>query len=393
MELKQPNKKEVIIRTQNPVHEGDVKWIIDNACKFSRRDACKFSNFSLDTKCQPEFQVVAKFNERYPDVHVINVNIGIQRIDSGDKSVYVTADAQLLNTDGDVYCRKEHRFNCHSGGAPFYIFSEMFSDSTSPLTPPGFPGLKTGISSDDIDEFFHLRVKNLITAHGDVGRIFILPKDKLVVQVHIKTYGCCILTTKTEVPDVPETPKSHTDQLLTDFKHAYEHEELTDIDLVVGDKTIRAHKFVLRTRSPVFKQMFEHNLSETTEGTIQIDDVDYTVLQALISYLYSASVLKLPYDDLCDLYEAADKYQVSSLQKECAEILKRFLSIDTACRTLVLADMHNDSFLRQEAVDYIWRNFAKVKATEDWELTIRSHQRAVSDVLKKVCNFRPESKS
>ncbi|CAL1279664.1 unnamed protein product [Larinioides sclopetarius] len=392
MEPKQPNKNEVIMRTQNPVHEGDVKWFIDNACKFSRRDACKFSNFSLQTDCQPEFQVVAKFNERYPDVPVINVNIGIQRIDSGDKSLYVTADAQLMNSDGDVYCHKEQSFSCHSGGAPFYIFSEMFSESADKLT---MPKPKTGISSDDIDELFHLRVKNLVAAHGGVGRIFILPNDKLIVKVHIKTYGCCILTSKVELPLVPErqSPKSHVDQLLIDFKNAFEHEELTDINLVAGDKIIKAHRFVLRTRSPVFKQMFEHNLAETTEGTIQIDDVNYAILQALVSYLYSATVLKLPFDDLCDLYEAADKYQISSLQKECAEMLTCFLSVDTACRVLVLADMHNDSFLRQEAVDYIRRNFAKVKATEDWELTIRSHQKVATDVLEKVCNFIPEKKA
>ncbi|GBM23314.1 TD and POZ domain-containing protein 3 [Araneus ventricosus] len=392
MEAKQPNSN-VIMRTENPVHEGDLKWVIGNACQFSRRLIS--SNFSLQRECEPEFQIVAKFNVRFPDVHVVNVNVGIQRIDSGDKSVYVTADAQILNTSGDVYCRKEVIFNCASGGAPFYIFSEMFSDSTSKLTPPGFPGLKTGISSDDIDEFFHLRVKNLITAHGNVNRIFVLPTDALVVKILIKTYGCCIVTNKEDVTDEPErqTPKSHVYQLLNDFKNAYQHQELTDIELVVGERTIRAHKFVLQARSPVFRNMFKHELEETTAGTIQIDDVDYTVLQALIWYLYTAVVLKLSYDDLCDLYEAADKYQVHSLQKECAEILKSSLGADTACRILVLADMHNDSLLRQQTVDYIWRNFAEVKDTEDWELTMRSHQRVASDVLEKVCNFKPESKS
>ncbi|CAL1279665.1 unnamed protein product [Larinioides sclopetarius] len=388
MEAKQSNSN-IIMRTENPVHEGDLKWIIDNACKFSRR--LRSSNFSLQTECEPEFQIVAKFNDRYPDVHVVNVNVGIQRIDSGDKSVYVTADAQLMNTDGDVYCRKEVNFSCASGSAPFYIFSEMFSDSTSKLT---IPGLKTGISSKDIDDFFHLRVKNLIAAHGSVSQIFILPTDALVVKVHIKTYGCCIITSK-EVSNAPErlTPKSHVDKLLNDFKDAYQHQELTDIELVVGGRAIRAHKFVLQARSPVFRNMFEHELEETTAGTIQIDDVDYTALQALIWYLYTAAVLKLPYDDLCDLYEAADKYQVSSLQKQCSEILKSSLSSDTACRVLVLADMHNDSFLRQQAVDYILRNFAEVRATEDWELTMRSHQRVASDVLEKVCNFKPDTKS
>ncbi|KAF8767324.1 Protein maternal effect lethal 26 like protein [Argiope bruennichi] len=379
------------MRTENPVHEGDLKWIIHNASKLARRH--RISNYSLQMECQPEFQIVAKFNERYPEAHVTNVNIGIQRIDSGDKSVYVTAIAQLLNTDGEEYCREEVSFTCRSGAAPFYIFSELFSDSASKLS--NFYRFRKGISSDDIDDLFHFKWKNLVASYGNVNRIFILPKDILVVKVHIKTFGCCTSTDIEEVPDVPErlTLKSHVDQLLNDFKRAYQHQELTDIDLVVDDKTIRAHKFVLQARSPVFRNICEHNLSKTTAGTIKIDDIEYTVLQALIWYLYTAIVQKLQYNDLCDLYETADKYQVSSLQKECAEILKSMISVDTACRILVLADLHNDSYLRQEAVDYIWSNFAKVKATKEWELMMHSHQKLASDVLEKVCNFRPEVKS
>ncbi|GBM98347.1 Protein maternal effect lethal 26 [Araneus ventricosus] len=388
MEAK-PANSDVFIRTENPLHEGNLKWIIDNASKFSRR--LRSWNFSLQAECKPEFQVVARFNDRYPEIHVTNVHIGIQRVDSGDRTVYVKANAQLLNLDGEEYCRKEITFTCSGDGAPFYIFSELFSDSVSKLT---LSEPRTSVSSHDNQQMLHLQLKNLVAFHGNVGPIFILPEDTLVVKVHIKIFGCCIITNEVKVPDVPErqTPRSHVDQMVRDYLHAYQREELTDIELVVEDKTIKAHKFVLQARSPVFRNMLEHKLSETTQGAIQINDVDFQVLQALIWYLYTADVLTLPFADVCDLYEAADKYQVSSLQKECAEILKSFLSEDTACRILVLADMHNDQFLRKEAIDYIWRNFARVKTTEEWELTMRVHQRIASDVLEKVCSSSPKNK-
>ncbi|KAF8788836.1 TD and POZ domain-containing protein 3-like [Argiope bruennichi] len=374
---------DVFIRTENPFHEGELKWIIDNASKFSRR--LRSWNFSLQKECEPEFQVVARFNDRYPEVHVTNVHIGIQRMDSGDRTVYVNANAQLLNLDGDEYCRKDITFTCSGGGAPFYIFSELFSDSAGGLT---LSEPRTGISSNDNQHMLHLQLKNLVAFHGNVGPIFIMPEDTLVVKVHIKIFGCCIITNEVKVPDVPkrQTPRSHVDLMVRDFLLAYQREELTDIELVVEDKVIKAHKFVLQARSPVFRNMLDHNLTETTHGTIQINDLDYPILQALIWYLYTAEVLTLPFVDVCDLYEAADKYQISSLQKECTEILKSFLSENTACRTLVLADMHNDQLLRAEAVGYICRNFAEVKLTEEWELTMRAHQRIAADVLEKVCS-------
>ncbi|GIY27525.1 kelch repeat and BTB domain-containing protein 4 [Caerostris darwini] len=381
---KNPNRNEVIMRTDNPVHEGDFKWIIENTSKFSRR--LRSCSLKTNTDCKPEFQMVAKFNDRFPDVNVTNVNIGIQRVDSGDESIHVSIDVQLLNQNGDEYCRKQADFRSSANGAPFYLFSEFFSCCPDKLT---VPKVQKSISSKDNHELLSLHVKKLVATHGNVDKIFILPNDILIVKTVIKTFGCCVITNKMEVPDVPDklTLQSHMDRLLNDIRDAYVHQDLTDLELLVDGQSIRVHKFILQCRSPVFRTMFEHNLSEKTDGTVEIQDVDFIVMQALVWYLYTGVVHKLPYEDLCDLYEAADKYEVSSLFRQCSEILKSFIGKDTVCRILVLADLHHDSKLREEAIQFVNCNFAKVKVTEEWQMTMKAHQNIASDVLERVCEF------
>ncbi|GFS53213.1 protein maternal effect lethal 26 [Nephila pilipes] len=381
MEAAKPNRKEVIMKTENPVHEKDFEWVIENATKFSRR--LRSSNITLESECKPEFQLVAKFNDRYPSAHVTNVNIGIQRIDSGEETIHAIIDVQLLNSNGDQYCCKECDFTCSSGGAPFYVFSEMFSDSPSKLTL--IKGA-TSYSSDDSHENLGLMVKRLLASHENLDKIFILPDDVLIVKGRLKIFGCCVVTNKVAVPDVPEklSLQKHVNQLLWDIRFAYENEILTDVQLVSEGQTIKAHKFILQSRSVVFKRMFEHNTTEQN-GTIEITDVDYLVLKSLVWYMYTGVVQKLPYEEVCDLYEAADKYDVFFLARECSEILQSFIGYDTVCRILVLASLHNDAALKEEAVGFIANNFAKVKVTEEWEMTIRAHQGIASDVLERVC--------
>ncbi|GFV41608.1 TD and POZ domain-containing protein 3 [Trichonephila clavipes] len=381
MEDKNPNKNQVIMKTENPVHEEDFKWVIENSTKFSRR--LESSSITLDPECKPEFKLIAKFNDRYPDAHVTNVNIGIQRKDPGEQTLHVAIDIQLLNSDGEQYCKKECDFSCSPGGAPFYIFSQMFSDFPSKLT---MHKAATSYSCDGNHENLGLVVKQLVASHKDIDNIFILPDDVLVVKGHIKTFGCCVVTNKVAVPDVQEkiTLEKHVNQLLWDIRFAYENEIGTDVQLVAEGQIIKAHKFILQTRSQVLKRMFEHNTTEQ-DGTIEISDVDYLVLKAMVWYMYTGVIEKLPYEDICDLYEAADKYDIFLLGRECSEILKSSIGHDTACRILVLATLHSDDALKEEAVEFIANNFAKVKVTEEWELTIRAHQGIASDVLERVC--------
>ncbi|GFR14848.1 protein maternal effect lethal 26 [Trichonephila clavata] len=377
-----PNNDEVNTREED--RERNFKWIVENVCKFSKR--LFSSEIFSETACKPEFRLVARLNEMFSEEHVTNVSIGLQRIDSGEATIHVAFDIELLNLNGDIYCQKTSSFLCSPGGAPYYIFSELFSDSPQKLT---LPNVATGISSNDKHELIGLKGKRLVASRGKVGNIFILPNGVLVVEGHVKTVVCGVYEKRLTLEEIREKrrQKNHADRLLMDIAGVYKTGIMTDVELLVDGRIIKAHKFILQSRSPVFRKMFEHNTTEKDAGSIEVTDVAFIPLQALVWYLYTGEVQRLPFEDVCDLYETADKYEVFMLQQACSESLLSFIDQDTVCRILVLSDLHNDIILRQHATMYTLCNFLEVREKADWELTVRTHQRIASDILEKVCRF------
>ncbi|GFY56058.1 hypothetical protein TNIN_348791 [Trichonephila inaurata madagascariensis] len=59
---------------------------------------------------------------------------------------------------------------------------------------------------------------------------------------------------------------------------------------------------------------------------------------------YTATMPNLLWDSGCNLYAAADKYEILSLKSECS-FLKDNLSSDNALDLLILSDLHQDEDL------------------------------------------------
>ncbi|CAL1279666.1 unnamed protein product [Larinioides sclopetarius] len=371
------------MRTERPYRKIYFTWMIENVSKFSRR--LHSSTFSTDDNCRHKFRIVAKFNEIFPDAHISNVSIGLQRVDSEIEPINVVNKVRLLNMDNSQYCQKESRWvTWKRDYAPIYVLSEFFSDLPEKLT---IPEVKTSISSADELEMIGLKGKRLLASYRNLKKVFILPKDALIVTGKITIFGCCPV--KLLVEDSEKKKKLHlqAEQVISDFRKVYMNDVDTDLQLIVGEQILKVHKFVLQSRSHVFRNMFEHNTTENNNSAICIPDIEFQILKALTWYLYTGEVQKLTYEEYCDLYEAADKYQVHTLQRACSELLMLSIRIDTVCRIMVLAYLHNDSILKDHALHYIWRNFTKVKITEEWEMTMQVHQAITSEVLNRINMF------
>ena len=83
--------------------------------------------------------------------------------------------------------------------------------------------------------------------------------------------------------------------------------ELTDVTLAAGSKVFSVHKFVLSIASPFFRQLFRILDSEKT--VVFLKDVDPTVLEILIQFIYKGEV-HTPQGDLTNLLETARSLEV-----------------------------------------------------------------------------------
>ncbi|KAF8767323.1 hypothetical protein HNY73_020303 [Argiope bruennichi] len=146
----------VTIRTKRPYRKVYFTWMIDNVSKFSRK--LHSSAFSTDNDCKHKFQVIAKFSEMFPDVHISSVSIGLQRVDSEIEPLNVASKVKLLNIDGDQYFYQKSRWvTWKRDDAPIYVLTELFTDLPDKLK---IPEVKTSISSEDDHKWWALKGKN-----------------------------------------------------------------------------------------------------------------------------------------------------------------------------------------------------------------------------------------
>ena len=107
----------------------------------------------------------------------------------------------------------------------------------------------------------------------------------------------------------------------------WSEKQLTDVDILVGQNKLRAHRVVLSARSPVLKTILSQ-ISNTVEATCTISDKDgdlFTV-EHLLKYLYTGT-LSISANNK-QLLALAEKYQVETLKKICQLAVHESSNVD-----------------------------------------------------------------
>lgn len=91
--------------------------------------------------------------------------------------------------------------------------------------------------------------------------------------------------------------------------------QFTDVEFLVGDESIAAHRTLLSARSPVFAAMFTSGMEESITGQVRIEDADYSTFCDFLKFLYTGTLE--PSAKKEELLAVADKYQVETLLNVC----------------------------------------------------------------------------
>ena len=91
---------------------------------------------------------------------------------------------------------------------------------------------------------------------------------------------------------------------------------MADVEFLVSDRSIWAHKAIVCARSPVFSAMFATEMRESATGRVKIDDVTPKVFRQFLQFLYTGSLGTSFYNNR-QLAYCADKYQVDTLIALC----------------------------------------------------------------------------
>ncbi|KAL7286622.1 hypothetical protein TKK_0019120 [Trichogramma kaykai] len=128
------------------------------------------------------------------------------------------------------------------------------------------------------------------------------------------------------------------------------NENLSDVNLRTAcGKCIPAHKAILASASPIFHNMFTHEMLENETDLVDITDISNEVLIEMLRYIYLGSIdVKVPV--VCELLGAANKYDIQVMKTMCEKLLLENLSIENARDVYKAATKYDSNYLKNEAI-------------------------------------------
>ncbi|XP_038121959.1 speckle-type POZ protein B-like [Culex quinquefasciatus] len=159
-----------------------------------------------------------------------------------------------------------------------------------------------------------------------------------------------------------------------------------DVTILVAGQRFPAHKCILSARSSVFSAMFEHQMQETIENCVSIDDIEPPVFEALLGFIYTDELTSL--ETMAHaLYKAADKYDVPTLKSHCHCHILEKLSWETAAETLMLADLYDDLEMKKHVLQFLSGSVAaKVTETDGWKELVRACPHLVDETIRAMAS-------
>ncbi|MED6112307.1 hypothetical protein PIB30_060515 [Stylosanthes scabra] len=153
---------------------------------------------------------------------------------------------------------------------------------------------------------------------------------------------------------------------------AFKEQIHTDILVKPGSHglPIPAHKFVLATRSEIFKNMLECDECKAAPNnqTITIPDLNHEELSSLLEFLYSGTLPEQTIGrDVYALSRAADKYAIPHLLRYCERYLLSSLNTSNALETLEIADTCSNQALKETTLEFLVKNIEHVVTSPRFE--------------------------
>ncbi|CAM6108163.1 unnamed protein product [Calypogeia fissa] len=131
--------------------------------------------------------------------------------------------------------------------------------------------------------------------------------------------------------------------------------------VVKNGNVIKAHPFILASKSPVFKKMLGADMIERNSSKIQVEDISAPVLRSLINYLYTAEINFTDEVTAAELFKVAHKYDIPELQFVCEGEIFNSVSEDNLSEMLRISHLYDMKRVRAKCVRVLKDNFDRIQ--------------------------------
>ncbi|XP_061453751.1 kelch-like protein 6 [Rhineura floridana] len=165
-----------------------------------------------------------------------------------------------------------------------------------------------------------------------------------------------------EEPEMSVSLKSCFSQGLKQLHHTH---ELCNATLVAGGKRFPCNRALLASISPYFQAVFTSDFKESRDGEVLLRDMDSSILQNLLTYLYSGE-LALSSETAEDLFTVASRLQLTPALELISRYLTERISMESCLRLYMLAHDHNSPTLLRSTLRYLGFHFKPLLEHKDF---------------------------
>lgn len=180
-------------------------------------------------------------------------------------------------------------------------------------------------------------------------------------------------------PKLLSTDEIKFDMTLKDFEEEHEITSLgkelletfinqkdCDVKLVLEDSEVKAHKFILKTRSKFFEKALSKDFKENLEGIIELT-IEKKYMEILLKFMYCDALFanKLDQEELLLLLKHSDFLQIDILKK-AEPYFDSFLDTKSVCFLYKKVYEYNLNVLMKKCSVFIVENFKEICGTKEF---------------------------
>lgn len=147
------------------------------------------------------------------------------------------------------------------------------------------------------------------------------------------------------------------DRFSADMARLCMNEQYADVEFIVEEERIPAHRVILAARSEYFRALLYGGMAETTQRQIPLE-VPLEAFKVLLRYIYSGTLLlsTLDEDSTIDVLGMANQYGFQDLEMAISNYLRQYLALDNVCMILDAARLYNLEELTEVCLMFMDRN-------------------------------------
>lgn len=156
----------------------------------------------------------------------------------------------------------------------------------------------------------------------------------------------------------------------------------SDLEVTVGESTIKCHKPMLGVNSPVFKAMFETSMAEKNNNKLDIEDIDEKTFLIFLRHLYAPDKKIMLKELSVELLYTANKYMVSSLIEVFNDYSEEFVNEENAIECILVATQ-NETTWRKKLLEFAASNYKLIRNRDNFKL-LKKEVDFMSDLFDKM---------